>query len=306
MNTLIPLREDGSAIVEYNIEDYSVQIGLNALSSYPNYYINSHWHDDLEFMVVRSGYMLCNVNGVTSRLEAGQGIFINSRAFHYAFSPEREECMFISVVFHPGLLCSSPHLENTYVTPFISAKAPEYILLHDDVPWEAEVERMVESIYENRNSSSAALLIQSEIFRIWRMLFENEFYKYISPPDERKKEQKLTVLKTMVNYIKDNYQEKLTLEDIAKIGCMSKSACLALFNRYLNESPVDYLIDHRLKVGAKLLSETTLSITAIAYQVGFSSTSYFSSRFHTKYDCTPQQYRKSGMGSPAENHADVI
>ena len=299
MSNMVSLREDGSAIVEYTFEDYPAEIKLCALSSYPNYYINSHWHDDLEFMVIHSGYMLCSVNGTMHRLEAGQGIFINSRAFHYAFSPDRQECMFISVVFHPGLFCSAPHLENTYVTPFISPKAPPCIVLGEEQPWEAEIQRIVGAIYENRNASSAALLIQHELFMIWRMLYENEFIKLAPPQDERMKEQKLTVLKTMVDYIKDNYQEKITLSDIAKVGCTSKSGCLSMFKRYLNESPVDFLIDHRLKIGAKLLAETTLSVTAIAYQVGFSSTSYFSSRFRIKYDCTPQQFRKNAVHNAA-------
>lgn len=296
---MISLREDGSAIIEYTYEDYPVEIKLCALSSYPNYYINSHWHNDIEFIAVHSGCMLCNVNGTMHRLEAGQGIFINSRAFHYIVSPDRQECIFISLVFHPGLFCGSPHLENTYVTPFISPKAPACIILHKDDSWKSDVQRLIEAIYENRNTSSAALLIQSELFMIWRMLYENEFIKLVSPQDERMKEQKLTVLKTMVDFIKDNYQEKISLDDIAKVGCISKSGCLSIFKRYLHESPVDYLIDHRLKIGAKLLSETTLSVTSIAYQVGFSSTSYFSSRFHTKYDCTPQQYRKQTSKSTA-------
>ncbi len=288
----ITLRDDGSAVINYNFEDFSLYTNPMRISDFPNHSVVSHWHDDVEFIVVVSGHMQCNINGAIVRLEQGQGIFINSRCFHNHYSLDKSECTYFTVIFHPMLLCSSSLIEHNYVTPFITAKSVPYLVLRDDIPWENEILRLLHGIDRLHKKENSPLALQSHLFQIWSLLYENVFQKHIAPPVGTKKEQKLLVLQSMIAYIKKNYQEKLTLDDIAKYGCMSKSGCLALFNRYQKESPVDFLINYRLRVSAQLLKDTNLSITAIAYQVGFSSTSYFSSRFHKQYDCTPLEYRK--------------
>lgn len=52
-------------------------------------------------------------------------------------------------------------------------------------------------------------------------------------------------------------------------------------------------ISYRLKLGADLLQTTGLSVTEIAYQVGFSNASYFAEAFRKTYRCTPVEYRNS-------------
>jgi len=288
----LTLRDDGSAVINYNFEDFSLYNAEMKMSDFPNFSVVSHWHDDVEFLVVTSGHIQFNINGTIVRMEPGQGIFVNSRSFHNHYSLNKSECDYFTVIFHPMLLCSSPLIEHSFVTPFITSRSVPYITLHPNVEWENETLELLHSINRLSKNEAAPLMLQSFVYQIWTKLYDNVFHKYVVPQTGAKKEQKLIVLKSMIAYIKQNYQEKLTLDDIAKFGCMSKSGCLALFKRYQKESPVDFLISYRLKVGAQLLAETNSSITAIAYQVGFSSTSYFSSRFRKQYDCTPLEYRK--------------
>lgn len=291
-HTRISTREDGSEIVDHSYDDYSAGIYIGYLSKLPNYAAHSHWHDDLEFTLVLSGHMLYNVNGTIVRLEPGTGILVNSRCFHHGFSIDRTECVYLCVLLHPILLCGTQALERDYISPFTSQKAPSHILLRPDISWEAEVMDLVQSIYEHQDDTSAPLWIQSCFYRIWHILYQNVFYDEQQSQNASVKEQKLLLLKSMISYIKDNYQEKITLDDIAKVGCLSKSGCLSLFKRYIKESPINYLISYRLQVGAELLTTTNSSVTEIAYQVGFSSTSYFSAYFHKQYDCSPQEYRR--------------
>lgn len=298
MQSLV-LRDDGSAVIPYNFDDFPFHTDIVKLSSLPNHSFTSHWHDDVEFLYVLSGHLQCNINGTLIRLEQGQGLFVNSRGFHNYFSADKTDCVFFATIFHPMLLCSSSLIEHSYVTPFITAKSIPYIILQENIQWENEILLLLRDLYRKNNTVVSPLYLQGVALQLWTLLYDNVFSTQLVPQTGNKKEQKLIVLKSMIAYIKKNYQEKLTLDDIAKYGCMSKSGCLALFKRYQKESPVDFLISYRLKVGAQLLAETNSSITAIAYQVGFSSTSYFSSRFHKQYDCTPLEYRKQHTSSDA-------
>jgi AraC-type DNA-binding domain-containing proteins len=319
MKPLMEVRKDNSEIVRYNFEDYAAFAGRMNLSRFPDYAVNNHWHDDLEFIVVLSGHMLYNINGSVVQINPEQGIIVNSLRLHYGFSADNVECDFICILLHPTLLSSSQYFESNFVTPFLSDDAPPYLLLTGEKSWENDVITAVKDIYNCRNQSSAPLRIHTLFSQIWLTLYDNVFQHknipYSSNKDELipplfcehlslppgKRDQKLTPLKNMILFIKKNYQEKITLEDIAKVGYLSKSGCLSLFKRYLNETPVNFLINYRIKVGADLLCSTNKPVTEIAYMVGFSNASYFTESFHKFCGCTPLEYRAERSENQEEN-----
>ena len=64
----------------------------------------------------------------------------------------------------------------------------------------------------------------------------------------------------------------------------------------MNDTPVNFLINYRLKLGAQLLRDSDMSVTNIAYQAGFANVSYFVEAFHKVYRCQPLEYRKKQKG----------
>ena len=65
--------------VAYNHPDFPAYIKKRQLSSYPDFRAVSHWHDDLEFILILDGTMIYNVNGKKIPLQTGEGLFVNSR-----------------------------------------------------------------------------------------------------------------------------------------------------------------------------------------------------------------------------------
>ncbi len=59
----------------------------------------------------------------------------------------------------------------------------------------------------------------------------------------------------------------------------------------LGVSVHEYLNDLRLKQAQKLLIETQMSISEIAYETGFSSPAYFSTAFKNKFNKTPSDFK---------------
>ncbi len=53
---------DFSETVAYNNPLFPVYVRHGILSTYPNYSAISHWHEDLEFILVKKGEMTYNVN----------------------------------------------------------------------------------------------------------------------------------------------------------------------------------------------------------------------------------------------------
>lgn len=90
-----------------------------------------------------------------------------------------------------------------------------------------------------------------------------------------------------------NLDKKITVDKLAKISCMSPSHFFRIFKKETGQSPQDYLNKVRMKMVKNLLKDQDRSITAIALDCGFGSSSYFSASFRKAFKITPSAYRKT-------------
>ncbi len=287
----VDVRLDGSEKVSYDYDGYYAYVRRGLLSAYPNYRADSHWHDDLEFISVISGSMDYNVNGEIIRLNAGQGIFVNARQLHYGFSSNGQECDFYCILLHPMLLCASQQIDQDFVSPMLCDPSLAYVFLDSRNAWQKRILGDIQRIYSCKNDRTAPLSIQNAFYHIWLLLTEN----VLKREGEKKQDRNLSVLKDMLFFIQKNYADKVALGDVAKAGNVSKSTCLAIFKRYLQDTPTDFLISYRLKKAIKLLKANEFSITEIAFEVGFGGASYFAETFKKHYGISPSEYRASNL-----------
>lgn len=82
-----------------------------------------------------------------------------------------------------------------------------------------------------------------------------------------------------------------TVESLARLAGMSRSAFAAQFSRMFARSPMNLLREVRLRRATELLVTTTLPVEAIARKVGFASRSNFSRAFREMYKVYPSGYR---------------
>lgn len=289
MYDLDNLRTDRSEKVQYSRPDYPAYIQKRLLSQYPNYSAMSHWHEDLEFIVILSGHMLYNVNGNVIRLCRGEGIFVNAKQLHYGYSNDFSECEFLCILLHSSLLCVSPQLERTYITPILSNTTFPFCIFNQDGGWKEEILTTLVKIYECFGSPSDLLKIQGFFYQIWAALYEH------APKEEADALphcQHLDTLREMIDFIQTHYKEKIALDDIAQAGKVCKSSCCHIFQSYLNQTPNVYLTNYRLKKSIDLMHITNMSITEICYESGFSGASYYAELFRKYLGISPSQYRQ--------------
>ena len=93
-------------------------------------------------------------------------------------------------------------------------------------------------------------------------------------------------------YLKAHIQEKITLEQLSKEFYMSPFYIQRIFKKYTGVSPAQYVTSLRINLGKEFLLTTDKSITDIAYSVGISNVSYFSSLFKQAEGISPQAYRR--------------
>ena len=96
-----------------------------------------------------------------------------------------------------------------------------------------------------------------------------------------------------LDYINEHYFEELDLKKLAKLAALSESQLIRTFRQNYNTTPIGYQLELRISEAQRLLSDTSMPISEIAYRLGFCDSNYFSHFFRRKIGMTPTQYRKN-------------
>lgn len=94
----------------------------------------------------------------------------------------------------------------------------------------------------------------------------------------------------VVDYIKKNLHQKLSVESIARLAYVSKSNFFKMFKDELGTSPNDFILQERISRAKELLALNN-SIKETAFQTGFSDTNYFTRVFKQFVGITPKNYQ---------------
>jgi len=93
-------------------------------------------------------------------------------------------------------------------------------------------------------------------------------------------------------YLHEHYAEPITREDLARHVGLSDDYLTSCFHKELGLTPIAYLNRYRIQQAKQLLTNTHKTITEIALDVGFSSSSYFSRIFRRETGMSPEAYRR--------------
>ena len=284
------IRSDASEILHYDIPDHPIIYRKNYISSQCTFNdISIHWHDEVEFVYVSSGSILYQLNGFMVRMKAGEGIFVNSRQLH-VIATDQSDCELYCLIFHPSILCSSNHVAKQFVVSVIDNANIPYLLLNENVSRHKLIFENIVYIEKALTKDTGELMVMQCLFSIWVALYET---MEISSDNEHSPNENLALLKTMIIFIQNNYHRKIGLQDICTVGQVGKTKGIALFDRYLNMTPMEYVSSYRIEKSCFLLKNTDKTITQIAFETGFSDGSYFSKLFKNKMGMSPLNYRKS-------------
>lgn len=99
--------------------------------------------------------------------------------------------------------------------------------------------------------------------------------------------------KTIITYLEKHLKDEITVGDMADSMGYSESHFRALFRKISDISPVQFLQHLRIETAQRLIRERRLSLTEIAFEVGFNSSQYFSNVFKKQVGLSPREYRNA-------------
>ena len=98
-------------------------------------------------------------------------------------------------------------------------------------------------------------------------------------------------INAIFNFVKENYREPISLEEMADITHMTVPSFCRYFKKVTNKTFVQFVNEYRMVHASKLLSENELSITEVCFESGFNNFSHFNKSFKAFTGMSPSEYR---------------
>ncbi len=158
------------------------------------------------------------------------------------------------------------------------------------VKFEGENERTIEKVKELSTYDGFKKVI--EFLQILNELSNRKDYRLLSSSgflDTFKKSDNKNLYKPY-EYIFNNFNKSISLNDVAKVANMNPSSFSRFFKRANRKTFSKYLNEIRIGYACKLLMENKYSITAVCYESGFNNVSNFNRQFKTITGFSPTEY----------------
>lgn len=255
--------------------------------SSPRYEMAMHWHSSIELIRVLRGALYVTLDDRKYVARAGDIFFVNSETVHGA-TPEN--CAYECVVFNLSFMkTGNPHCDD-FIDELINKSAFVSERLEDE-----NVNKTVNALFDAMNGERDGykFKVLSSVFALLGEIKEKGLYSSQIKGTTDRSAQNVMKLKRAIAYIRENYDKEITLTDMARVSGLSTKYFCAFFKQMTEKTPIEYLNMYRVERAARKLLGTDMSVTDIAYAVGFNDLSYFIKTFKEHKKCTPKAYRKT-------------
>ena len=96
----------------------------------------------------------------------------------------------------------------------------------------------------------------------------------------------------VIRYVEENFQTKITLEDLANRFHFSAAHIARCLKRSLGKTLNEHVNELRINKATELLTQTRLPIAKIAHAEGYPNVSHFNRVFRNKTAMTPSEMRR--------------
>ncbi|MFP4380869.1 MAG: helix-turn-helix domain-containing protein [Candidatus Sumerlaeia bacterium] len=253
-----------------------------------------HSHDFTELIVIHGGHGVHRVDQRDYGISAGNVFVVKGYQTHSY--RQRHDLYYATVKFQPRMLSLpedqlkklpgynalflvEPSRRNRSRCQDFMKLAPEQ--LEKLMTLIRQLDHEVEGEFPGYESMAQSLLVQIMVY------LSREYVN----SDEESAQAMLRVGK-VIGLLEQEYAKEWQLEALCRIADMSKSNLLVVFREVTGMTPIEYLIDIRLRQAMHLLERNDATITEIAYKVGFTDSNYFARQFRKEIGASPSEYRK--------------
>jgi AraC-like DNA-binding protein len=256
-----------------------------------------HYHDFTEIIIILRGSSIHFVEGNEYSVSTGDIFVLQGYQLHSFKDASNVEI--VNVMFEPKEI-------NKLLNLACIKKLPGYNALFILEPQYRHNHHFRSILHLNRNELSRIEYIISNMLEEqcnmeigYESILKNKLEELIinlsREYSKLKSKEALSILRisSVIEFLENNFGQNVNLEELAAKTFMSTRNFQRIFKKATGQSPIDYLIQIRLKRAKKMLSTSNLQVADIALQVGFNEYNYFSRKFKKAVGVSPIKYRTS-------------
>ncbi|MGL4774237.1 MAG: helix-turn-helix domain-containing protein [Clostridium sp.] len=263
-------------------KDLPLKIYYTSIEEYP-----LHWHDCIELIYVLKGKINITIDADSFELYENEIEIINIDETHRLYSTEENKVLIFQI---------DPYFFEKYY------KDIKNIFFYTN---SSESGAQNGEQYEELRSLLSMLLcervqmqqdydeeIENILINLLYHLINNFHYLTYEKEELKENMEQLDRYHRISKYIFNNYNNNITLKDIAKKEFLSPHYLSHEIKYATGYSFTDLINQTRVEESLKLLLSTDMSITEISDEIGFSHPRYFNKHFKMLFGVTPLQYRR--------------
>lgn len=246
-------------------------------------FTNKHWHKNLEIDYIVRGRMWTMQNNADRDISDGEYVVVNSEDVHQTCGKDpNERVKYLVVLFSYN---------------YIKAYFEDFENYTFDVDRNEQAKQRIAQllkaiVFEIENKSEFAdLKISCAMSQILMILFTKCRVKKASAVD-REPTDDLEYAKKAIDFIKENFREKISLEDISSYVGLTPTYFSRYFRQSTRKTFKNYLNLVRLEHALLDIQNNNVSETHAALTNGFPSVKSFIAVFKSVYGCAPSEYVK--------------
>ena len=250
----------------------------------PYYNMEYHWHTEIEFIKILKGKFPIKLNENLIIAKENDILFISPEMLH---GGTPKNCIYECIVCDTNMLFKNNNICNSFFKKVLDNK----ISINFDIFKNKDINFYLNKIFQciKEKNLGYEFLIQGYLYIIFGIVIEKKLYS--ENKDISKNQSKLNKLKSVLEYIEKEYQNTITLEDLANKMNLTPKYFTKIFREMTGKTPIQYINKYRIKRACDMLLLTNLSITEICLQCGFNDISYFIKIFKKEKNISPKKFR---------------
>ena len=264
-------------------------------------YRNSHLHNDFELCLLLEGELTVHSKKECHHLTKHSIILFNPIQPH-ELNASKKNALILSLQVSPKF-CEYyfPSLTNVF---FEKSNLME-ILPYEDLQYLSSL--FIQLAYDYFDKKFGYELMNLSLLnRLFYELLQRVPYRLLGEEERSQNIQRLHRVNRIVNFIEENYTEKLLLSTIAERENLSLTYMSHFFKENLNTTFQEYLNQIRFEKAKRLIVQSNMKMIDICLECGFSDTRYLNNIFLKHFGCSPKQFRESKLQLESDTHNPIL
>jgi len=245
--------------------------------AYSDYKVKRKFHDSFLLLYTTNGCGCVKTADIDISLPANHAIIIDCHAAHEYFS-QTDSWEFLWL-----------HLSGNAIEAMLDIIYPDNSINAVNMEFSESFRNNIVSIIEKAaiQDIKTSIAISSKV----HLLLNSMYTASLKSDKINQKKETADDINTVLEYIKNNFSQPITVDNMVNVISISKYHFIRRFNKIMGTTPYHYLLNYRITTAKALLRTTDKSVAEIAEMCGFLDASNFVATFKKHTSQTPLGYR---------------